>query len=243
MGLLKHIRNKYWKPTFLYKVYKTLKFTPKKFYSQWGEDNLIDHFLLMPELSKKNGFYLDIGCNDPRDGNNFTRLYRMGWRGANLDIMPFNIKLHELFRPKDKNMLLGASSQEGELDAYVFSNSFALNTLDKEFADKWSKILDHKYTIQKVPVKRLDDVINEFLPNQKIDIISIDVEGHEDEVLAGFTLNKHLPTLVLCEIHGHDIEAIIQTKTYTYFKDHGYRMVSRCGGTCFFVPDNFNCGF
>lgn len=218
MSFAKRIKNKYWKHSFGYALYKTLTTKSVKAYSQWGEDVLIDHFLLMQSFRKKSGFYVDVGCNNPRIGNNFYRLYKRGWSGINIDMMDRNIKLCHTLRNRDKNLLIGVSSASGEACSYVFSESFALNSLDKSFADKWSKILNKDYKIVNIPVKTLDTILEENAPNINIDIISIDVEGHEFNVLQGFTISIFSPTLVLCEIHGHDLEEIIQTNAYNYFK-------------------------
>ncbi|MFV1850361.1 MAG: FkbM family methyltransferase [Thalassospira sp.] len=243
MGFVKRLKNKYWKHSFGYALYKTTTAKSAKAFSQWGEDILIDHFLLMPEFRKKSGFYVDVGCNNPRIGNNFYRLYQKGWSGINIDMMERNIKLCRSIRKRDTNLLTGVSSEAGEVNSFVFSKSFSLNSLDKSFADKWAEILKKNYEIAKIPVKPLDLILDENASGRKIDILSIDVEGHELSVLQGFTISKFSPTLVLCEIHGHDMEEVIQTEAYTYFKQNSYRLVSRCGGTCFFVPNEYDCGF
>lgn len=243
MGFVKRLKNKYWKNSFSYALYKSAKSKPSTAFSQWGEDILIDHFLLMPDLKNKRGFYVDVGCNNPRIGNNFYRLYKKGWSGINIDMMERNIRLCQSLRRRDQNLLTGVSSETGEAESYVFSASFALNTLDKAFADKWSKILKQDYETVKIPVRPLDQILQETVPQQHIDILSIDVEGHELDVLHGFTISHYNPTIVLCEIHGHDIEDVIHSKAYDYFKQNNYRLVSRCGGTCFFVPKDYDCGF
>jgi FkbM family methyltransferase len=242
--IIKKLRNKYWKPSFLYRIYKTLIFSPQKAYSQWGEDILLSHLLNETSLrNKKIGTYVDVGCNNPRIGNNFVNFYKKGWRGINIDMMQWNIRLHNILRKNDINITCGVSDSKGEVDLYSFGATNVLNSLDKDFADKWSATLNQPYTIEKIAIRTLNDIIEELIPNQQIDVLNIDIEGHEEKALAGFDLEKYRPTIILCEIHGHDMEEVITSGVYMTFKQSGYRLISRCGSTCFFVARDFDCGF
>lgn len=242
-NIIKKLRNKYWKPSFAYRIYKTMQFSPQKAYAQWGEDMLLSHFMGATELGQKDGFFIDVGCNHPMEGNNFYNLYKSGWRGINIDMMEWNIRLHDRYRKGDTNLHCGLSDQEGELEVYSFGATNVLNSLDKDFADEWAQKLNQTYDIEKVRITTLDKVIEDHAQGRKIDILNIDVEGHELQVLAGFDIEKHRPTIIMCEIHGHDMEEVIASKAYQIFKQAGYRLVSRCGGTCFFVANSWNCGF
>jgi len=57
-------------------------FVPKKTYSMDGEDLIIfDYF-----KNKKEGFFIDVGCYHPYNGNNTKLLYDRGWSGINIDL-------------------------------------------------------------------------------------------------------------------------------------------------------------
>ena len=43
--------------------------------------------------NKKNGFYVDVGSYHPIERNNTMLLYNKGWKGINIDISDFSIKL------------------------------------------------------------------------------------------------------------------------------------------------------
>jgi len=63
-----------------------------------------------------------------------------------------------------------------------------------------------------IEVKTIDDL---FLSSEQVDVLKIDVEGHESQVIQGGmkTLAKYHP-LIMCEIesrHGGDLEAISNT--------------------------------
>src|SRR3989338_1864430 len=52
-----------------------------KSYSQKGEDLFMDTYF----QHKKDGFYVDVGANDPDRFNNTKKFYQKGWRGINIE--------------------------------------------------------------------------------------------------------------------------------------------------------------
>ncbi|HEY8402846.1 MAG TPA: hypothetical protein VIK89_16380 [Cytophagaceae bacterium] len=54
-------------------------------YSFTGEDRLIES-ILKPIITR-TGFYIDVGCNEPRFISNSFLFYRRGWRGVTIDPM------------------------------------------------------------------------------------------------------------------------------------------------------------
>ena len=68
-----------------------------------------------------------------------------------------------------------------------------------------------------VPARTLDSIMEEV--GQKIDFLSLDVEGYELEVLGGSMIEKHRPKYVCVEVWpflGH------QKEVEKYFTDRGY---------------------
>jgi len=97
-------------------------------FSQKSEDILIDRNLGFP----KNGFYVDIGANDPSFLNNTKRFYDRGWSGINIE--PNHKKYSKLceFRRRDINLNIAlADCPEGFIYFNVF-NSDAASTACKE---------------------------------------------------------------------------------------------------------------
>ena len=72
---------------------------------------------------------------------------------------------------------------------------------------------------------RLDEII-ERARCSGIDFVSIDVEGAEFDVLRGFDLGRHRPSLVLLEDHLFDV------KSHRLLCASGYRLVKRTGLVC-----------
>ena len=175
---------------FFYQFIKSKKIQIKqKTYSNWGLDILADDFF----KNKKKGVYIDVGCHQPFLNNNTYKLYKRGWVGINIDLDFNTIEMFNFFRKKDLNIQTAVSDKEEEKDLFFFHNRSAINTLS---ADNGSNARE----IRKIKTKSLNDIIeNSIFKNQKINFVSIDVEGFELNVLKGFNLNKYKPDLIMIE--------------------------------------------
>ena len=84
-------------------------FLNKKTYSMDEEDLEVKKFF----KDEKKGFFVDVGSYHPVHRNNTMLLYKKGWRGINIDISDFSIKLFEYLRPEDLNINLAVSKKNG----------------------------------------------------------------------------------------------------------------------------------
>ena len=91
-----------------YLFYRPKIFFPKKYYSLFGEDKFVDDYF----RNKSKGFYADVGCYHPLDGNNTHLLYKKGWSGINLDINFYSIELFNFLRKRDINIHSGISQKK-----------------------------------------------------------------------------------------------------------------------------------
>ena len=76
-------------------------------------------------------------------------------------------------------------------------------------------------TVIEVPVRTLDSVLEEAGAPAGFDFLSIDVEGHELEVLRGFDIARWRPRLILLEDHVGDLSK------HRALKRAGYRIIRR----------------
>ena len=81
-----------------------------------------------------------------------------------------------------------------------------------------------------VPIRTLDSVLEEAQAPTRFDFLSIDVEGHELEVLRGFDIARWQPRLILLEDHVADLWK------HRYLHDAGYRIVRRYENNGWYVP-------
>jgi len=66
----------------------------------------------------KNGYYIDVGANDPVEHSVTKSFYDAGWSGISVEPLP---KYHQAFleqRPRDTNLAIAAGAVDGELTLY-----------------------------------------------------------------------------------------------------------------------------
>jgi hypothetical protein len=81
-----------------------------------------------------------------------------------------------------------------------------------------------------VPIRTLDSILTEAGTPEQFDFLSIDVEGHEIEVLRGFDIAWWRPQLILLEDHVADLAR------HRYLKAAGYRLIRRYENNGWYVP-------
>jgi hypothetical protein len=81
-----------------------------------------------------------------------------------------------------------------------------------------------------VKVRTLDDVLSEGQATAPIDLMSVDVEGHELEVLSGFDFERWKPRLVLLEDHVSNLDK------HRFMTRAGYTLMRRTGLNGWYVP-------
>lgn len=209
-----------------------------KSYSQEGEDMVLRKLI----GNQENGFYVDIGAHHPRKYSNTYYFYKMGWRGINIDAMPGSMGLFNKLRPLDINIEVAVSDREELLEYFIFEES-ALNSFSKQLADSY--IADKHKLVSKLKLKTqpLEKILDEYLsPDQKIDFLSIDAEGHDLKVLKSNNWDKYSPRYVLIEILGLNLENPTQNKIFSFLKSVGYGIVSKCHNTVIFEKVNLTTG-
>jgi hypothetical protein len=199
--MIKFLSNFFEKLHILQNIYvKNNYFFKKKSYSMDKEDLVIREYF----KDKNNGFYVDIGCYHPLQRNNTMLLYQKGWRGINIDISKFSIKLFKFLRPDDCNLNLAVSNKEGVIDMFFQKKLSQLSTIKENQA----KIAFQGNILKKkILSKRLTSILDlSKYKNQKIDFLNIDVEGADFEALQSLDLKKYSPELICIEILKKDLK-------------------------------------
>lgn len=201
-------------------------------FSQEGEDRILLRYL----AGREGGFYIDVGAHHPHRYSNTYLFYRMGWSGVNIDARPGSMNAFKKFRPRDINIECGISNEEAVLDYYVF-NEQALNGFDIKLSIEREEKYEQFYITDslQVPVRPLSSVLKEYVPSyQKIDFLSIDVEGLDYEVLLSNDWAAFRPEFVLVEILKTDIVSFQASKTAKFMSKLGYVLVAKTYNTYFF---------
>ena len=218
-------------------------FNKKRYFSFSGVDIILEKIF----VHQPKGIYIDVGCQHPIKNSNTYLLFKKGWEGINVDLDKDNIELFKRSRSNDNNFNKALSDNVKEMDLYFYHKKSPINTIDK----KTSEFQKAKVSsIKKIKTDTLNNIIlNTKYKDQNFDLLSIDVEGHELEVLKGFDLNKFSPKVIVVEyldlnvpkleIKNLNIEHIINTKIYRYLVSKNYILVNSIYSDLVFVNKNF----
>ena len=191
------------------------------------------------------GFYVDIGANDP-DIDSVTRaFYERGWRGINIEPLAANMRTLRAKRPRDTNLEIAVGEQDGAITFFEIGKWHGYSTTDAGVVEQHRKdgleVIEHK-----VPVRKLSDVLDEHASNAAIDFLKIDVEGTELSVLRGIDLRRHRPKIILLEskmpVTINMVDRVDEVpdradEYAAYLKPFGYHYVYHDGLNAFFVAD------
>ena len=208
-----------------YSFYRPKIFFPKKSYSLFQEDLFIKKYF----KNKNKGFFVDVGCYHPLDGNNTQLLYKKGWSGINFDINYYSIALFKFLRKRDTNIHSGISNKKTKLIMYYRKKINMLNTTDKKIAKIHFR---NGYKKRNIQVNTLNFFLKkQFKKLKKIDFINIDVEGNELNVLKSLNLKAYNPKLICIEIHNDknmydtNYKYLKSNKVYSYLINNKYKMI------------------
>ena len=226
----------------LQNIYKKI-ILQDKYYSFSGVDIVLKKIFYQQE----KGFYIDVGCQNPIKNNNTYLLYKKGWEGINIDLDKDNIDLFNSARPKDSNFNKAISSDIKNVELYFYHKKSPINTIDKKTSDfQKAKVT----SIKKINTDTLDNIIlNSKYKNYTFDLLSIDVEGHELDVLKGFDLDKYSPKVIVVEyldlnvskleIKNLSIENVLNSEIYKYLISKNYILVNSIYCDLVFVNKSF----
>ncbi len=175
--------------------------------------------------AERSGFFVEVGANDPQRGSQTWSLEQIGWTGILVEPQPDLAA--QLRQQRTARVVAAACSSPdnagGTMTLYL---SGPHSSLRPELAV--ARSIAHG-TID-VPTRTLDDILAEAGAPTPIDFVSIDVEGHEVEVLRGFDLLRWQPRLILVEDH------VTNLATHRYLSGAGYRLIRRTGLNGWYVP-------
>lgn len=202
-----------------------------KSYSQEGEDIILKRIF----GDKKDGFFVDVGAHHPKRFSNTYFFYKLGWHGINIDAMPGSMILFNTLRPRDINIEIPISSKKEILTYYAF-NEPALNGFSEGLSQQRNGLRRYKIvSTQKMETSTLSNVLSEHLARgQKIDFMSIDVEGLDLEVIKSNDWDNFRPKIILVEMLNNSLEDFMSDDVCVYLKDKNYNLYAKTVNTAFF---------
>jgi FkbM family methyltransferase len=173
------------------------------------------------------GYFVEVGANEPRVRSQTWHLEQAGWTGLLIEPQPDLVR--EL-RATRLAKVFGVACSGPEHDGGTLPLHVAgpLSSLDRAGMAPGAA----PETVIEVPIRTLDSVLTEAQAPEGFDFLSIDVEGHEIEVLRGFDTARWRPRLILLEDHVADLSK------HRYLRGVGYRIVRRYENNGWYVPND-----
>ena len=180
------------------------------YYSQCGEDVFLNNNIFK---NKKNGIYIELGALDGVLYSN-TKFFQdsLGWHGILIEPHPNKFKLLQKNRPNNFLFNNLVSCHNSPLEFRYFVDAHAAvsgveNTLTPHHFEAYfdspnpfiKSLPQNKILIN--PVKLIDILIKTNISH--IDFLSLDVEGHEYEVLQSWDFSIPID-IILIETLGVD---------------------------------------
>ena len=196
-----------------------------KSYAQVLEDIILLGFL----YDVKNGFYIDIGANDPIRDSVTKLFYLRGWNGINIEPLINRYKELMTDRPRDINLNIGIGAKKEKRKFYIADG---LSSLKKGIANAPETIIQ---------METMAYICKKYVPkNTVIEFCKIDVEGGEKEVLLGFDLEHYRPKIFCIE----SAEPLTLKDSYQLFEDilfrNNYTFVFQYSVNRFYIDNNTN---
>lgn len=210
-----------------------LTYRPMRCYSQNGEDIVALRYFNYHGPSK--GTYVDIGCFHPKHDSNTYQLYKRGWRGINIDADEFKIDVFKVARPRDINLCVAVSAERGTAEFFYQPDSIygSMAGLDGDAMRAESAEIGRRIEKRVVQTMPLNDILKENSID-KVDFLSIDVEGHEAAVLQGFNFSQYPIPLLAVEIQG-EFDQVLSSPIHRLLCSNGYMAFARTVPTMFYV--------
>lgn len=183
----------------------------------------------------KDGFYIDVGANDPVEHSVTKALYERGWHGISIEPLP---AFHQAFveqRPRDINLAIAAGAANGELTLYDVPAVRGWASPEREVAEL-HKSEGYQVAELTVPVRTLASVCEEHVRGE-IHFLKIDVEGFEGEVLRGMDFARWRPWLLVIEATLPNSRVTNHDSWEHLVTSQGYRFVWFDGLNRWYVAD------
>ena len=172
----------------------------------------------------KQGFFVEVGANDPKKDSQSFHLEEAGWQGILIEPVPeLADELRRVRKARVFEVACSSPDRAGQTLTLHVAGPFS--SFDPHLAVTGMRA---DRTID-VKVDTLDHVLAEGGTKQ-IDLMSVDVEGHELEVLSGFDFKRWKPRLILLEDHVSSLDK------HRFMRRSGYVLMRRTGLNGWYVP-------
>ncbi len=175
---------------------------------------------------KRDGVFVEVGANDPVAGSQTWLLEQNGWQGALVEPQASLCEKLRPARPRSRVFQVACSCPGSEGEADLVLTEYDGNATLKPQRDSHGI---NYVGAERVRITTLDSVL-QAADISHVDFLSLDVEGHEIEVMRGFNFEKYKPSLILIEDGVRDLAK------HRFLKRRGYKLVKRTTLNNWYVP-------
>lgn len=156
----------------------------------------------------KTGVFVDVGAAGPEYLSMSRHFRDNGWQVISVEPNPHFCEQHRQMGQRVLEYAVGMEDRDDVPFQLVHSRAqYHGGTISYEsfsslaIKDTYRSLQPNlKCEAVKVKLRRLDTILLEHTPHvDKVDVLSIDVEGWELEVLAGFSIDKYRPSVMIIE--------------------------------------------
>jgi FkbM family methyltransferase len=184
-------------------------------YSEREEEWLIrDYF-----QDRRGGVFVDVGANHYRVASKTYYLEsKLGWSGVAIEPQREFADEYRTYRPRTRFLPFFVSDQSNHTARlYLRRRKDQVASSNEAFVKSFGTPAE----VRDVPTMTLDDILDSE-KIEKIDFLSMDIELHEPQALAGFHIERFKPSLVC-------IEGLlpVRQQILDYFASHGYVVIGK----------------
>jgi FkbM family methyltransferase len=186
-------------------------------YSQGSEETLIRAYF----RDRKGGFFLDVGASHfQKDSTTYYLEKHLGWQGIAVDALEEFRGDYEQFRKGTRFFAFFVTNEAGaEKDFYRYARDTRISSGSLEHLQGLPRVKGRHIEKVEVPSVTLDQLL-ESEQVEKIDFVSMDIEGSEPRALEGFDIDRYQPELLCVETQTYTRDWILE-----YFASHGYDII------------------
>ncbi len=184
-------------------------------YSVFAEEIIIRDFF----QDRKDGFFVDVGAAWPVQGSNTYYLEKhLGWTGIGIDALSEFGPAWKKLRPDSKFLVFLVTDKSGGEGKFFKSAGLGISSTDRKHASGQMFGVEVEPEEISVPKTTLNDLLDREGVT-KVDLLSMDIEGHELQALRGFDLERFQPELLVIEGKRPAIRK--------HFERYGYELIER----------------
>jgi len=195
-----------------------------------GED------LFLKQIFGKNqrtGFYVDIGCNNPIQKSNTSKLYIKGWNGICVDGNATLVKKFRKIRKRDITLHAIVSDQKKEMTFYQDRKAHEYSSVDPELGARLRSTSNDLVEMRMISTT-LEEIFDRYLDNRKIDLLCVDVEHHDLQVLKGNNFDKYRPRIICVEFDG-SLGQLADSALNIFLTGVNYEVLAFCSPNAYYI--------